>query len=74
MAGTKAGGDKTKAKLYERYGRSYYSRIGVMGGQVGRTGGFASGKIGTDGLTGKQRARVAGAIGGRKSRYPKKEV
>ena len=74
MAGTKAGGDKAKAKLYERYGRSYYSRIGTIGGSIGRTGGFASELVGADGLTGKQRARIAGAIGGRKSRYPKKRI
>lgn len=39
------------------------------GGAVrGKTGGFASEKIGKDGLTGLQRAVLAGAIGGRKSR------
>ena len=38
---------------------------------LGRTGGFASEKVGKDGLTGKQRAEIAGAKGGRKSKRTK---
>jgi general stress protein YciG len=71
MAGTRAGGiaaaKKNKAKDPE-----FYARIGAMGGRKGRTGGFASDKIGDDGMTGRQRAAKAGARGGRISRRTKK--
>ena len=40
------------------------STIGAMGGKVSRKGGFASAKVGKDGLTGAQRAKRAGAVGG----------
>lgn len=33
-----------------------------------RLGGFASDKVGADGLSGRERARIAGQKGGRKSR------
>jgi hypothetical protein len=49
-------------------------RIGAMGGSRSRNGGFASKKVGRDGLTGRERAREYGAIGGRISRRPKKAV
>lgn len=68
MAGTKAGGLKAAQTNKAKYGAGFYSNIGRMGGQNGNTGGFASDKVGKDGLTGKQRARVAGAIGGSISR------
>ena len=49
-----------------------YRRIGAKGGSVkGTKGGFASEIIGNDGLTGYERARVAGAIGGARSRRKK---
>lgn len=64
MAGTKEGGAKTKATLKRRYGEGYYGKIGAIGGHKSRTGGFASEEIGSDGLTGKQRASVAGKRGG----------
>ncbi|HET7637930.1 MAG TPA: KGG domain-containing protein [Ktedonobacteraceae bacterium] len=73
MAGTRAGGiaaaKKNKAKDPE-----FYARIGAMGGRKGRTGGFASDKVGEDGLTGRQRAAQAGARGGRISRRTKKQA
>lgn len=55
----------------ERHGSDYYSRIGKIGGQRGRGGGFASEVIGKDGLTGSERAREAGRLGGLKSRRRK---
>ena len=71
MAGTKAGGilaaQKNKAK-----DPLFYAKIGAKGGRVGRTGGFASDVVGEDGLTGRQRAVLAGAAGGRISRRTKK--
>lgn len=38
-----------------------------MGGRKGKAGGFASSKIGKDGLTGQERAKLAGKKGGSKS-------
>lgn len=68
MAGTKAGGLKTAVTNRLIHGDNFYREIGRKGGKAGRTGGFASTKPGPDGLTGWERARIAGAIGGRKSR------
>lgn len=62
------GGYATRDTNYERYGRDFYRRIGAMGGRVSRGGGFASEKVGKDGLTGKERAKIAGYKGGRISR------
>lgn len=59
MAGTKAGGMKAAATNKERHGEDFYSNIGRKGGQNGHTGGF---------VANPELARVAGAIGGRKSR------
>lgn len=41
---------------------------GRKGGHNGKTGGFASNKVGADGMTGLERAVICGAIGGKKSR------
>lgn len=68
MVGTKAGGLKAAATNRRKHGDDFYSRIGKDGGKKSGNGGFASMKIGDDGLTGPQRAQKAGAIGGRKSR------
>lgn len=68
MSGTKAGGLKARNTNLERHGEDFYSRIGKKGGQNGHTGGFNSEKIGKDGLTGFQRAKIAGAKGGSISR------
>lgn len=72
---TKAGAKKLIATMTDKFG-SYDSwaewmrKNGAEGGRKGRTGGFASEKIGADGLTGKQRARIAGQRGGTISRKP----
>ena len=71
MAGTVEGGKKAALTNRKRYGKEFYARIGHIGGQGGNTGGFASLKVGKDGLTGPQRARIKGAIGGAKSRRGK---
>ena len=68
MAGTKKGGQAAATSNRVRHGADFYARIGAMGGKKGRTGGFASKKVGADGLTGPQRAKLAGEDGGRKSR------
>lgn len=64
MAGTKAGGMKAAATNKAKHGADFYNNIGKIGGANGHTGGFASDKVGRDGLTGLQRARIAGAKGG----------
>lgn len=71
MAGTIAGGRLAAATNKTRYGDDFYPRIGRIGGSRGRTGGFASKKAGPDGLTGRERARVAGRLGGKLSKRTK---
>lgn len=73
MAGNKEGGKKTAQRIKELYGDDFYSRMGKVGGSKGRTGGFASEKIGPDGLTGRQRASLAGSIGGQTSKRNRNE-
>lgn len=75
LSGTKAGGIAARNTNYEKHGRNFYRLIGGIGGSAphSKPRGFASEKVGEDGLTGRQRARFAGAIGGRISRRPKKE-
>lgn len=72
MAGTKDGGKLAAKTNMTKHGPDFYARIGAMGGRKGRTGGFASGKVGADGLTGRERAEKAGRTGGRISRRTKK--
>lgn len=68
MAGTKNGGKAAASTNKSKYGADFYAKIGAMGGKRGKTGGFASDKKGADGLTGRERARLAGQAGGRVSR------
>lgn len=56
MAGTKDGAKKASNTMKKRYGDDYYARIGKVGGQNGRTGGF---------YANREAARSAGAKGGR---------
>ena len=71
MSGTASGGAQAAKTNRSRHGKDFYARIGQMGGRRSRTGGFASTKVSDDGLTGPQRARIAGARGGLKSRRGK---
>lgn len=71
MSGTKSGGKKASKTNKERWGNDFYKRIGQKGGRNSKLGGFASEKIGKDGLTGKERAALAGRKGGLKSRRGK---
>lgn len=66
MSGTKEGGAKAAAKNKAK-DPNFYKKIGAKGGRNGNTGGFASTEIGADGLTGRERAKVAGVLGGRMS-------
>jgi hypothetical protein len=72
MSGTQKGGAAAAKTNRNKYGADFYARIGAMGGKKGKTGGFASAVVGLDGLTGQQRAAIAGARGGRVSRRGKK--
>lgn len=71
MAGTKDGGLRASQTNKAKYGADFYKRIGAKGGRLGRTGGFASYKVGADGLDGRERARLVGAKGGKISRKNK---
>jgi hypothetical protein len=73
MAGTVTGGVKTAETNKKKYGADYYRNIGRLGGSKSRGGGFASDKVGEDGLTGLERARICGAKGGKISRKIKGE-
>lgn len=65
MTGNKVGGMKTAKTNLERHGKDFYRHIGRMGGRASTRGGFASDKIGKDGLTGRQRSRLCGQKIGR---------
>lgn len=66
--GTKEGAKKASITNRLKYGDDFYKIIGSRGGQRGTTGGFACLERGDDGLTGPERARIAGARGGRISK------
>lgn len=74
MPGTIKGGQKAAVTNKARHGADFYKKIGSEGGKLGKTGGFGSAQIGADGLTGKERAAVAGIKGGKISRRRKKVV
>lgn len=59
MAGTPKGGMKAAATNKKKYGSDFYAEIGRKGGRNGHTGGFAANP---------ELAKIAGAIGGRKSK------
>ena len=59
MSGTKIGGIKAREFLKQRYGKDYYSKLGMIGGKARVPKGFAV----VPGL-----AARAGRVGGAKSR------
>lgn len=67
MAGTVSGGKRAAKTNKAIHGKDFYVRIGRKGGHNSTHGGFASDKVGKDGLTGPERARLAGAKGGTRS-------
>ena len=71
MSGTKVGGAKAAYTNKLIHGLDFYARIGAKGGRNGHTGGFNSNKVGKDGLTGFERARIVGAKGGKISKRGK---
>ncbi len=69
---------KWRATMIEKYGseealHEAIAEMGRKGGEASHNGGFASNKVGKDGLTGRQRAALVGAIGGFRSKRKKKE-
>jgi general stress protein YciG len=62
MAGTIKGGKAAAATNKARHGKDFYAKIGAMGGQKGKTGGF---------YANRELAREAGRKGGRISRRTK---
>lgn len=68
ISGTPQGGRKAAKTNIERYGEGFYQRIGAIGGNLSKSGGFASQKTSPDGRTGQDRARAAGSIGGKRSK------
>ena len=74
MVQTREGGRKTAQTIKEKWGSNFYREIGRKGGKNGHTGGFASDVIGRDGLTGKERAIIAGRKGGTISKRKKYSV
>lgn len=68
MSGTVKGGKKAAKTNIKRHGKDYYANIGRKGGKASSTGGFASEKVGRDGLTGAERAKIAGRKGGQISK------
>lgn len=77
--GTPAGDlatERWRETMKERYGNpsEYMKTVGAKGGRNSNNGGFASEKVGSDGLTGQQRAKLVGVVGGRISRRGKKVV
>lgn len=62
-----------RATMEAKYGgkealHKHMIAMGKKGGSLSVTGGFASDKVGADGLTGPERARLAGKIGGQRSK------
>lgn len=64
MSGTKIGGVKAAATNKKKWGKDFYKRIGALGGQKSKGGGFAANP---------ELAREAGRKGGLKSRKNKKK-
>ena len=66
MSGNRTGGIKAREKNLAK-DPSFYSTIGKSGGlRTGVAKGFASEKVGKDGLTGRIRAGLVGSVGGKK--------
>lgn len=77
MVQTKAGASKYVATMIKKFGsrEAWLANLKLMGAKGGRNssnGGFASDVRGLDGLTGQERASVAGRKGGTISRRGKR--
>lgn len=74
MSGTREGGIRAAETNKAKYGKGWYAQIGSKGGKASGHGGFASNVVGEDGLTGRERARIAGKKGGIISRRKSKDA
>lgn len=54
--------------------KEHMASLGARGGKNNKNGGFASEFTGKDGLTGYQRARIAGMKGGKVSKRKKQDA
>lgn len=63
MAGSKIGAAKAVQVIKDRYGKDFYARVGAIGGKSGKADGTIKG-FGAN----IERARIAGAKGGRISK------
>lgn len=74
MSGTLSGGIKARNTNLAKYGENFYKNIGRLGGtaKCSKPKGFASPNVDKNGLTGNERAKLAGYRGGRVSRRSKK--
>jgi len=68
MAGTVIGGIKAAQTNKAKHGEDFYREIGAKGGKSGKAQGTIKGFAADP-----NRARWAGALGGKKSRRPKKQ-
>lgn len=57
MSGTKAGAQKAKQTNLQN-DPDFYTKLAGVGGRYSKRGGFASTKVGADGLTGPERAKM----------------
>lgn len=68
MSGTKEGARKRLEKLRKEHDPEWFKQNASKAGKAGGNGkGYASEKVGKDGLTGRQRAALAGKKGGQLS-------
>lgn len=56
MGGNNNGARKGAETKRKKYGDDFFSKIGHLGGSKSTPGNFGTTKMGTDGLTGKERA------------------
>lgn len=73
MSGTREGGLKSAETIKAKYGEDFYKKLTRKGGRVSSEKGFASNKVGRDGFTGPERAKLMGSLGGALSRRKKVE-
>lgn len=71
MAGTKAGGEKTRETNYSKHGADFYKNIGAIGGKKAYKVNPETGKALKGFALNPERARQAGKLGGALSKRGK---
>lgn len=74
MAGNKSGGLKTRDTNYDKHGKDFYKNIGSLGGKVSYKKDPITGKALKGFALNKERASLAGKLGGSISRRGKSNV